>query len=93
MTDLPVGEITFPIIGGIFGVGRLATMLEGLADSGQIGPWHVGHWIDFRHTEIRIQFGTDADRKLAESFVENSCKAQGPAGGEPFATGVNGAMP
>jgi hypothetical protein len=93
MTNLQVGEITFPVVGGIFGVGRLATMLEGLADSGQIGPWHVGHWIDFRHTEIRIQFDTGADGEVAESFVENSRKAHVPAGGGPHAPGVNGATP
>ena len=73
-------EITFPVVGGIFGVVRLSTMLKALADSGQIGPWHVGHWIDFRHTAIRIQFDTRADGEIAEGFVENRNRAHVPAG-------------
>lgn len=68
MTNLQRSEITFPV-GGIFGVGRLATMLKALADSGQIGTWHVGHWIDFHHTAIRIRFDTHADAEIAEAFV------------------------
>ena len=80
MTNLPGSEITFPIVGGIFGVGRLATMLKGLADSGQIGPWHVGYWIDFRHTAIRIQFDSRADGELAEDCLENSHRAHVPTG-------------
>jgi hypothetical protein len=42
MTNLDGCEITFPIVGGIFGVGRLATKLKALADTEQIGPWHIG---------------------------------------------------
>jgi hypothetical protein len=71
-------EITFPVVGGIFGVGRLATMLKALADSGEIGPWHVGHWIDFRHAAIRIQFDTSADGELAQGFVEDRHRAHVP---------------
>jgi hypothetical protein len=52
--------ITFPVR-GIFGVARLATKLNELLHSGQIGPWHVGHWIDFKHTAIRIKFLTVTD--------------------------------
>jgi len=73
-------ELTFPVVGGIFGVGRLATMLKALVDSGQIGPWHIGHWIDFRHTAIRIQFDTPADGEIAEGFVANRHGAHVPAG-------------
>ena len=36
--------------GGKAVVGRLATRLKALAAADQIGPWHIGHWIDFRHT-------------------------------------------
>jgi hypothetical protein len=46
--------ITFPVVGGIFGVGRLATRLNELLNGGQIGPWLVGRWIDFTHTAIRM---------------------------------------
>lgn len=71
MTSLQESEITFPIANGIFGVGRLATMLKTLAEAGRIGHWHVGHWIDFRHTAIRIQFDTFTDGKIAEKLIEN----------------------
>jgi hypothetical protein len=57
--------IIFPVIGGIFGVGRLAAKLNELLDTDQIGPWHIGQWIDFTHTAIRIKFGTAADGQLA----------------------------
>jgi hypothetical protein len=57
--------ITFPVAGGIFGVGRLATKLNELLNRGQIGPWHVGQWIDFKHTAIRIKFLTAADGEVA----------------------------
>jgi hypothetical protein len=40
--------ITFPVAVGIFGVGRLATKLNELLNKGQIGPWHVGQWMDFK---------------------------------------------
>jgi hypothetical protein len=80
MINQPGSEITFPIVGGIFGVGQLATSLKALADSGQIGPWHVGHWIDFRHRAIRIQFGTAADGELARERVQNWHRAHVPAG-------------
>ena len=58
-------EITFPVDGGIFGVGKLATRLKALADTDQIGPWHVGQWINFEHTAIRIRFGSVADGERA----------------------------
>jgi hypothetical protein len=72
MNAPPETELTFPVAGGIFGVGKLATSLKALADSGRIGPWHVGHWIDFRHTAIRIQFTTSVDGELARHVVEAS---------------------
>jgi hypothetical protein len=56
---------TFPVAGGIFGVGRLATKLNELLNADQIGPWHIGQWIDFRHTAVRIKFGTAADGDVA----------------------------
>jgi hypothetical protein len=57
--------VTFPVRSGIFGVGRLATRLTALTASGQIGEWHIGHWVDWRHTAIRITFDTAADAALA----------------------------
>ena len=65
MTTLDEGTITFPVIGGIFGVSQLATRLKALADTDQIGPWHIGRWIDFRHNAIRIQFASIADSERA----------------------------
>lgn len=56
--------MTFPVTGGIFGVGRLAAKLNALLNTDQIGPWHIGQWIDFTHTAIRIEFGTAADGQL-----------------------------
>ena len=58
--------VRFAIEGGIFGVGRLATRLNGLETVNQIGPWHVGHWVDHTHRAIRIQFHSVADGKLAK---------------------------
>jgi hypothetical protein len=58
---------TFAVSGGIFGVGSLATRLNALVTSGQIGEWHIGHWTDWRHTAIRINCTTAADAALAEA--------------------------
>jgi len=66
MTNLDGCEITFPIVGGIFGVGRLATKLKALADTEQIGPWHIGQWTDFKHTAIRMRFASIADGERAK---------------------------
>lgn len=52
-TNLDGCVITFPMVGGIFGVGRLATRLKALAGTQQIGRWHIGQLIDFKHTTIR----------------------------------------
>jgi hypothetical protein len=65
MTRLADSMVTFPIAGGIFGVGRLATSLKMLQSVGHIGPWHIGHWIDFTHTAIRIRFNSDVDAQVA----------------------------
>lgn len=65
MTDHPPNIVTFAVTGGIFGVGRLASRLKALESINQIGPWHVGHWLDYRHTAIRIRFNSDADGKMA----------------------------
>jgi hypothetical protein len=59
--------VTFPVKGGIFGVGRLATRLTALAAGHQIGEWHIGDWVDWRHTAIRINFETVLDAALAKS--------------------------
>ncbi|MGH7099515.1 MAG: hypothetical protein ACREE4_17890 [Stellaceae bacterium] len=57
--------MTFPVTGGIFGVDRLAAKMNALLNADQIGPWHIGQWIDFTHTVIRIEFGTAAAGQLA----------------------------
>ena len=60
-------EVLFPVKSGIFGVGRLATRLTTLTASRQIGEWHIGRWLDWKHTAIRITFATPADAALAIS--------------------------
>ncbi len=61
-------QAMFTVSGGIFGVGSLATRLNALVTSGQIGEWHIGQWKDWRHTAIRINFATAADAALAEAI-------------------------
>jgi hypothetical protein len=67
--------VTFPVEGGIFGVDRLATRLTALAASHQMGVWHIGHWVDWRHTAIRISFDTVADAALAKSACYEAATA------------------
>jgi hypothetical protein len=66
MTILNETVITFSVDGGIFGVSRLATILKNLEHADQIGPWHIGKWIDYTHAAIRIRFSTAADGELAK---------------------------
>ena len=56
--------VTFTVA-GIFGAGRLASRLKELESVDLIGPWHVGHWIDYTHTAIRIRFSSPADARAA----------------------------
>ena len=60
-------QTTFAVSGGIFGVGSLATRLNALVTSDQIGEWHIGHWTDWQHTAIRVAFATAADALLAKA--------------------------
>src|SRR3954447_15063242 len=46
--------IAFPVVGGIFGVARLATKLDELLDSQQIWPWRVGQRADCKHTDAQV---------------------------------------
>jgi hypothetical protein len=79
MTNLQESEITFPV-GGIFGVGRLATMLKALAESGRIGPWHIGHLDRLPAHAIRIQFDSRTDGEVAKDSIENWHSAHVPTG-------------
>ena len=67
MANLDERTMTFPV-DGIFEVGELASRLKALADADQIGPWHTGKWIEFKHTAIRIRFDTVADGELAKAI-------------------------
>jgi hypothetical protein len=58
--------VTFPVRSGIFGVDRLAKRLKAFAADNQIGDWHIGPWVDWRHTAIRISFSTVADASRAK---------------------------
>lgn len=66
MTDPSESVLTFAVA-GIFGAGRLASRLKELEGADLIGPWHVGHWIDYTHAAIRIRFSSRADARTALS--------------------------
>ena len=55
-------QTMFPVSSGIFEVGSLATRLNALVASHQIAEWHIRHWVDWRHSAIRINFATAAGR-------------------------------
>ena len=78
MANPQESEIPFPSPAFLASV---AMSLKAPTEAGKIGPWRIGHWADFRHTAIRIQFGTSADGQRASSFVENWHRAQAPADG------------
>ena len=65
MTDIPDTVVTFSVMGGIFGVGRLASRLKALESSNLIGSWYVDDCIDYTHNAIRIRFDNVADAKVA----------------------------
>lgn len=64
MTASSESVLTFAVA-GIFGAGRLASRLKELESVDLIGPWHVGRWIDYTHTAIRIRFSSQADARTA----------------------------
>lgn len=68
MTGSSESVVTFPAA-GIFGAGRLASRLKELEGVDLIGPWHVGHWIDYTHSAIRIRFSSPADARTASINV------------------------
>ena len=65
MTDIPDTVVTFSVMGGIFGVGRLASRLKALESINLIGSWYVDDCIDYTHNAIRIRFDNVADVKVA----------------------------
>ena len=65
MTDIPDTVVTFSVMGGIFGVGRLASRLKALESINLIGSWYVDDCIDYTHNAIRIRFDNVADAKVA----------------------------
>jgi len=67
--------VAFPVRSRIFGVGRLATRLNALRANREIGEWHIGPWVDWRHSAIRIDFRTVADAALAKSTCSESAAA------------------
>ncbi len=64
--------VTFPVRSGILGVDRLAKRLKALQAEDRIGDWHIGQWIDWRHTAIRIRFASRADATLAEGACHDA---------------------
>ena len=65
MTDIPDTVVTFSVMGGIFGVSRLASRLKALESINLIGSWYVDDCIDYTHNAIRIRFDNVADAKVA----------------------------
>ena len=65
MTDIPDTVLTFSVMGGIFGVGRLASRLKALESINLIGSWYVDDCIDYTHNAIRIRFDNVADAKMS----------------------------
>ena len=92
----PERVITFDITGRIFGVSRPSTRLNELSQSGRIGAWHIGPWVDWRHTAIRIKFDSVEDGKLSEHVagrgVSRRPTCHYPGNGRP-ASGQIGARP
>ena len=64
MTGSSESVLTFAVA-GVHGASRLASRLQELESVDLIGPWHVGHWIDYTHTAIRIRFSSPADARKA----------------------------
>ena len=85
MTGSSESVVTFPVA-GIFEAGRLASRLKELESVDLIGPWHVGHWIDYTHTAIRIRFHSPADARTA---LINVGFSEGPP---PISTQSEGEM-
>jgi len=69
MTDSSESVLTFPVA-GIFGAGRLARSLNELESVHLIGPGHVGHWIDYTQTALRIRFSSPSDADTALINIE-----------------------
>ena len=68
MTEASESVITFTVA-GLFGAGRLASRLKEPESVDLIGPWHVGHWMDYTQKAIRIRFASRADARTAVSNV------------------------
>ena len=93
MTGSSESVITFGVA-GVFGAGRLAIRLKELESVDLIGPWHVGHWMDYTHRAIRIRFSSRADAKTAVSKVGFSAEPPSPgaaSGGAPTFEGSDDA--
>jgi hypothetical protein len=93
MTGVSESVITFTVA-GLFGAGRLASRLKELESVDLIGPWHVGHWMDYTHKAIRIRFSSRTDARTAVSKVGSSVEPPPPgaqAGGAPAFEGQDDA--
>ena len=84
----PECMITFAVTGGIFGVGRLAARLDELSESGRIGAWHIGPWVDWRHTAIRIKFDSVEDANLSKQIVRLASQDAASVGAPLAAAGA-----
>jgi hypothetical protein len=78
MRDLQGSEITFAVVGGVFGVGRLATMLKGqwIRDGSGLGTSATGLTFEHRHPDpIRHP----CPRESRGRFIEDRNTAHAPA--------------
>jgi len=69
--------IAFPVVGGIFGVARLATKLNELSGRQQIGPWRVGQRADCKHTDAQVNaLGKKSPTFSRFSYLDQEGKLQ-----------------
>jgi hypothetical protein len=73
-------RVTFPVEGGIYGVGRLVKRLNALMREDSIAVWQLAGWTDWKHGAIRIDFASPEDA----SHAEDACRDEAPdLGREP----------
>jgi hypothetical protein len=76
-------RVTFPVDGGIYGVGRLAKRLNALVGKDGIAVWRLAGWTDWKHRAIRIDFDSPRDaRRAAEECRDDATGAGGRGAGE-----------
>ena len=65
----PEYMITFAVAGGSSVLAGLRLSSTSFRKAGRIGAWHIGPWVDWGHTAIRIKFDSVEDGKLSQHVV------------------------